>query len=58
MIPHEKKGWVAMQEGVVICFRLQITGDRQTIILKTAYSLFGILWRKLAKNIPPPLTSL
>lgn len=59
---HEKIGtiWAAMQEkgNSPYVFRLQITGDRQTIILKTAYSLFGILWRKLAKNIPPPLTSL
>ncbi|QZA59250.1 nicotinamide-nucleotide amidohydrolase family protein [Candidatus Rhabdochlamydia porcellionis] len=59
---HEKIGtiWAAMQEkgSSPYVFRLQITGDRQTIILKTAYSLFGILWRKLAKNIPPPLTSL
>lgn len=48
--------WAAIQEkgDVPYVFRLQITGDRQTIILKTAYSLFGILWRKLAKNIPPP----
>ena len=49
--------WAAIQEkgSSPYVFRLQITGDRQTIILKTAYSLFGILWRKLAKNIPPPL---
>ncbi|VHO00901.1 CinA family nicotinamide mononucleotide deamidase-related protein [Candidatus Rhabdochlamydia sp. T3358] len=52
--------WAAIQEkgNSPYVFRLQITGDRQTIILKTAYSLFGILWRKLAKNIPPPFTSL
>lgn len=56
---HEKIGtmWAAIQEkgSSPYVFRLQITGDRQTIILKTAYSLFGILWRMLAKNIPPPL---
>ncbi len=48
--------WAAIQEkgNSPYVFRLQITGDRQTIILKTAYSLFGILWRKLAKNIAPP----
>lgn len=55
---YEKIGtmWAAMQEkgSSPYIFRLQIMGDRQTIILKTAYSLFGILWRKLAKNIPPP----
>ncbi|MDR2539433.1 MAG: nicotinamide-nucleotide amidohydrolase family protein [Chlamydiales bacterium] len=59
---HEKIGtiWAAIQEkgSHPYAFRLQITGDRQTIILKTAYSLFGILWRKLAKHIPLPLTSL
>jgi nicotinamide-nucleotide amidase len=47
--------WAAIRErgGPVYAFTLQITGDRQTIILKTAYSLFGILWRKLAKDIAP-----
>lgn len=59
---HEKIGtmWAAIQQkgNSPYVFRLQISGDRQTIILKTAYSLFGILWRKLAKNISPPLTSL
>lgn len=48
--------WAAIQEkgDIPYVFRLQVTGDRQSIILKTAYSLFGILWRKLAKNITPP----
>ena len=56
---HEKIGtmWAAIQEkgSSSYVFRLQITGDRRAIILKTAYSLFSILWRLLAKNIPPPL---
>ncbi len=48
--------WAAIQEkgSAPYVFKLQMTGDRQSIILKTAYSLFGVLWRKLAKNIPPP----
>ena len=57
---HEKIGtiWAAIQEKgrKPYVFRLQITGDRQSIIMKTSYSLFGILWRMLAKKVPPPLT--
>lgn len=49
--------WAALQEkgSAPYVFKLQMTGDRQSIILKTAYSLFGILWRKLVKNVPPPI---
>lgn len=56
---NQKPGtiWAAIQEKgrVPYVFKLHMTGDRKAIILKTAYSLFGILWRKLVKNVPPPI---
>lgn len=47
--------WAAIQEkgSPASAFTFQVMGDRQSIILKTSYFLFGILWRKLVKNVPP-----
>lgn len=56
--PNQKIGtiWAAIQQkgSPAYAFTFQVTGSRQSIILKTSYSLFGILWRKLVKNISSP----